>query len=215
MSPTFLIIDSYLLSLWGTEKLLNAQYPDSQVLAATDAQAAKEMVITEEPHLVICNLSISLQEGQSPEIEVGLLLLKDLMQLNSQLNIVVQGTNIKALIRMKTYIDAHQGGFTVVDKCFSEVDIFTQIDGALKGLRYVPAKLRVYPEIQSELLQVLELAFNKGLQDKEIAEYLKVSRRTVRNYWLRIQDIFNISPQDGYNMRIKTEISVRKAGFLG
>jgi len=97
---------------------------------------------------------------------VGINLLQDLMQKNPYLNILVQSSNIKALNRIKKqYIDHHQGGFTTADKSLSVKQLLTRIEWAIAGLTYTKA---FKPDLafKPEWLEVLQLAFEEGLQDR-------------------------------------------------
>ena len=103
------------------------------------------------------------------------------MQQYPILNFVVQSGHVKALVRLKPYIDAHQGGFTIVDKSLPLQEMLTKVDWALQGIIYTPRDMRTGIELKPEWLQVLKLAFQEGLQDKAIAEQINVSERTVRH----------------------------------
>jgi DNA-binding NarL/FixJ family response regulator len=60
----------------------------------------------------------------------------------------------------------------------------------------------------------LKLAFQKGLQDKAIADRMNVSERSVRHYWTKIQDALQVYPDEGTNIRIQTEIRAREEGLI-
>ena len=68
--------------------------------------------------------------------------------------------------------------------------------------------------MKPEWLKLLNLAFEKGLQDKAIAENMCVSERMVRHYWSKLQDVLNIYPEEGKNIRIQTEIKARSEGLI-
>jgi DNA-binding NarL/FixJ family response regulator len=61
-------------------------------------------------------------------------------------------------------------------------------------------------EVKPEWLEVLNLAFRDGLQDKAIAESMHVSERTVRHYWTKVQDALEVYPEE-------TKISACKRQF--
>ncbi|MEO1352887.1 MAG: LuxR C-terminal-related transcriptional regulator, partial [Cyanobacteria bacterium J06635_15] len=65
-----------------------------------------------------------------------------------------------------------------------------------------------------EWLEVLQLAFREGLQDKAIAEKMSISERTVRHYWTKVQDALGVYPNAGKNIRIQTEIRSREEGLI-
>lgn len=50
-------------------------------------------------------------------------------------------------------------------------------------------------ELDSQWVRALQLKFHQGLTDKAIAKRMRVSDRTIRNYWLRLQDSLGI-PED-------------------
>ena len=74
--------------------------------------------------------------------------------------------------------------------------------------------MRTGIEVKPEWLEVLKLAFKDGLQDKAIAEQMNVSERTVRHYWTKIQDVLEVYPDEGKNVRIQTEIYARQVGLI-
>ena len=61
------------------------------------------------------------------------------------------------------------------------------------------------------------MAFEKGLQDKAIAEEMSISIRTVRLYFNKLQDALGIYPEDyggQINLRTQTGIEARKMGLI-
>jgi DNA-binding NarL/FixJ family response regulator len=130
------------------------------------------------------------------------------------LNIVVQSANAKSLVRLKPAINAHEGGFTIADKSLPLAEMLTKVDWALKGVVYTPREMRTSLEIKPEWLEVLRLAFQEGLQDKTIAERMKVAERTVRHYWTQVQDALGVYPDTGKNIRIQTEMRAREEGLI-
>ena len=135
-------------------------------------------------------------------------------------NIAIQSTYIKALVRVRSEIDSHQGGFTIVDKSMSSQDIFQRIDGALKGFSHTRGikALQAGIELKPEWLQVLTFAFHEGLQDKAIAQELSVQPSTIRHYCNKLYDVLEIDPEldkkEGKNLRSLTEIRARERGLL-
>ncbi len=69
-------------------------------------------------------------------------------------------------------------------------------------------------EVKPEWLTLLTLAFGEGLQDKAIAQRMRVSERTVRHYWTKVQDALEIYPEEGKNIRIQTEMRSREEGLI-
>ena len=138
------------------------------------------------------------------------------MKFYPNLNIVVQSTYIKSLVRIRPDIDAHRGGFTVADKSLSSQEMLTRVEWALQGLTHTKdiKAIQTGLEVKPEWLTVLTLAFQQGLQDKAIAERLNVSERMVRHYWTKVQDVLGVYPEEGKNIRIQTEMRAREEGLI-
>jgi len=75
-------------------------------------------------------------------------------------------------------------------------------------------EVRSRPEFDRKWLEVLTLKFQEGLTDKAIAERMAVSDRTVRNYWIRLQDALGVYDQPNKDLRIQIEIEARKIGLI-
>lgn len=214
-----LVVDDHEVVLGGTIDLLKRQYPQANILTAQTVDRALYQVETHVPDLVVLDLSLPETEGGSAQAESGVQLLKTLMQNYPTLNLIVQSTHVKALVRIKPEIDRHKGGFTVADKSLSSREMLTRVDWALNGITHTkdirPGRTL---EVKPDWLTVLKLAFHEGLQDRAIAKRMQVSERTVRHYWTKIQDVLDVYPdedkQDGKNIRIQTEIRAREEGLI-
>lgn len=126
--PKILIVDDHRLLLNGTIGLVGDRFPDAEIFSAQTAQEAITQVTEHSPDLVIADLSIPEASGTIAQVENGLGLLKQLMQDYPNLNLMVQSSNIKALIRLMPEIDAHQGGFTIADKSLSLETFLTRME---------------------------------------------------------------------------------------
>ena len=214
---TFLVVDDHNLILGGTLDVLRKQYPDAKLLTTKTARDTLEQVQKCQPDLVVLDLSIPEETGSIPQIETGMKLLQQLMKEYPDMNLMVQSSYVKALVRIKHDIDAHCGGFTVADKGLLEVDMLTRVDLSLKGVTHTK-DLKTKLEVKPEWLEVLRLAFEEGLQDKAIAQRMFKSERMVRHYWTKIQDALGIYPEyskkEGKNIRIETEIRAREEGLI-
>lgn len=209
-----LVVDDHELILSGTLDLLRRQYPQAEILTAKTTQNALNQVEQLQPDLVIMDLSLPETFGETAEINTGLQILRTLMKNYPSLNLVVQSSYVKALVRIKPDIDAYEGGFTVADKGLSSQDMLSRIELALKGVTHTK-DLKMPPgEVKPEWLTVLNLAFEEGLEDKVIADRIQVSLRTVRQYWTKIQDVLGVYPEDGKSLRIQTEKRAREEGFI-
>ena len=211
--PKILIVDDHRLLLNGTISLVSERFKDAQIFSAQTAQEALTEVAEHSPDLAIADLSIPQLEGTTAQIEHGLGLLKQLMQDYPQLNLMVQSSNIKALVRLIPEIDAHQGGFTIADKSETVETFLTRMEWAMQGLTHTK-DLQSDLEVKPEWLEVLRLAFEEGLQDKAIAQSMYKSERMIRHYWSKIQDALEIYPEPGKNVRALTQIRAREKGLL-
>lgn len=213
---TFLVIDDHELLLDGTVSTLEKYFEGVNVLTSQTAQTTLAELEKNNPDLVVVDLSIPEQAGSPAKTEIGLQLLKKIMEKYPNLNIMVQSTYIKALNRIRPEIDNHKGGFTVADKNLPSSEMLKRAEWALDGLTHIKdlKGTIVGLELKSEWLTVLTLAFEEGLQDKAIAKEMCVSERMVRHYWSKIQDSLDVYPEEGKNMRIQTEKRAREEGIL-
>jgi DNA-binding NarL/FixJ family response regulator len=210
-----LVVDDHELILSGTIDLLRRHYPQAEILTAKTTQNALHQVEKlQSDDLVIMDLSVPEIAGETAETNIGIQTIQTLMKNYPNLNLVVQSSYVKALVRIKADIDAHEGGFTVADKGLSSQDMLSRIDLALKGVTHTK-DLKMPPgEVKPEWLTVLNLAFEEGLEDKVIAERMQIALRTVRHYWTKIQDVLGVYPEDGKSLRIQTEKRAREEGFI-
>lgn len=211
-----LIIDDHELVLGGTLNVLKRHYPEAEIITAQTSQVAQTQVEKNQPNLVVMDLSIPDKPGETAKAETGIQLLRILMKKYPTLNLVVQSTHVKALVRVRPDIDAHKGGFTVADKSLSSKEMLTRVDWAIQGLTHTKDIKGMHSglEVKPEWLTVLSLAFEEGLQDKVIAERIRVSERMVRHYWTKVQDVLGVYPEEGKNIRIQTEMRAREEGLI-
>ena len=209
-----LVVDDHELVLHGTVNGLKQRYPDAEIATVQTAQEVKEQVQQIQPDLLVVDLSLPQAPGAFPQPDTGIQLLKTLMQRYPTLNIVVQSAYPKALVRLRSAIDTHEGGFTVASKSLSLREILTRVQWALEGVVYTPKEMRAGLELKPAWLTALQLAFEEGLQDKAIAERMNISERTVRLYWNQVQDALSVYPEPGKNIRIQTERRAREEGLI-
>ncbi len=225
---TFIVVDDHESVLKGTIAILQTYYPDAELLEAQHGQHAQELVQSLRPDLVLSDLSIPLNFGTEAQLENGLNFLRWLMENYPTINILVQSAHVRTLVRLKSAIASHQGGFAVADKSLPLKDMMRRVDLVLDGGSFTPPEIRSGIEIKSEWLKVLTLAFQEGLQDKAIAIRMNVAERTVRHYWTKIQDVLEVYPaekdatkekdqiqeKDLKNIRIQTELRAREEGLI-
>ena len=209
-----LIVDDHELVLDGTVQALKQQYPEADILTAQSPQTAFSQLEYGQPDLLVVDLSMPESSGDTARPGTGIQLLKTLMERYPTLNIVVQSAHVRSLVQLKLAISGHEGGFTVADKSLPLKEMLTKVDWALQGLIFTPKEMRNGLEVKPEWLQVLQLAFQHSLQDKAIAERMNISERTVRHYWTKIQDVLDVYPDEGVNMRVQTGVRAREAGLL-
>ena len=212
-NPTFLVLDDHESVLSGTVETLKRQYPKAEIHTVQTAQAADQWLQQGQPDLLVTDLSIPQVPGDAAQTDTGIELLKALMPRYPLLNIVVQSANVKALVRLKLAISNHEGGFTIADKSLPLQEMLTRVDWALKGVSYTPKEMRNGLELKPEWLQVLQLA-HEGLQDKAIAERMRMTESNIRHYWRKIQDVLEVYPQEGENMRVITLRRARQEGLI-
>jgi DNA-binding NarL/FixJ family response regulator len=211
-----LVIDDHELILDGTINVLQRQYPLAEIFMAQTAQMAWIQVEKYQPNLVVMDLSIPETSGMTAQVDTGIQLLKNLMKEYPTLNLVVQSTYTRSLVRIRHGIDVHKAGFTVADKSLSSKEMLTRVEWALQGLTHTKdlKAMQIGLEVKPDWLTVLNLAFGQGLQDKTIAERMKVSERMVRHYWTKVQDVLGVYPEEGKNIRIQTEMRAREEGLI-
>ena len=207
------IVDDHRLLLSGTMSLVRDRFPEAQIFCAQTARDALAQVAEHLPKLVIADLSIPETSGTTAHIDRGLGLLRQLMQNYPDLNLMVQSSNVKVLIRLIPEIDAHQGGFTIADKSLPVETFLTRMEWALQGLTHTK-DIQTDLEVKPEWLEVLRLAFEEGLQDKAIGQAMFKSERMIRHYWSKIQDALEVYPEEGKNIRALTQIRAREKGLI-
>lgn len=217
-----LIVDDHHLIISGILNMLQKQYPEMEIhVAKTLEDTLYEIEIIQKENslfeLIILDLSIPEKTGMNAHIDIGIQLIKHLLNKYPTQNLMVQSSYAKALVRIKYEIDEHQGGFVIADKGLSEQDMLNRVNLAIQGATHTK-DIKTGLELKPEWLEVLNLAFGEGLQDKVIAEKMHLHERTVRTYWTKIQDALNVYPEDckqsGKNMRIQTEIRAREEGLI-
>lgn len=211
---TFIVVDDHEAILEGTIPALKGKYPEAEILTAQDAQTALSQVERYHPDLVIVDLCLPEKLHAPATAEVGMQLLKTLMESTPAPNLVVLSTNVKPLVRFKPMINAYEGGFAAMDKSLPIREMLKFIDLALRGSIYMSTELRSRPEFDRKWIEVLTLKFQEGLTDKAIAQRMKVSDRTVRNYWIRLQDSLGIYDEPGKELKIQIELAARKIGLI-
>lgn len=210
----FLVVDDHEAILQGTVPALKATYPSAEVLTAQDIQMAQLQMRSRPPALIVLDLSLPAKPHTLASSEVGLQFLKTLIESELAPNILVLSTNIQPLVQLKPMINAYEGGFAAMDKALPLREMLRLVDFALRGSIYLPPQLRSRTEFDPKWIEVLTLKFQEGLTDKAIAQRMRVSDRTIRNYWIRLQDALDVYDQPGKELRIQIELAARNLGLI-
>ncbi|MCW5312365.1 response regulator [Nostoc sp. KVJ3] len=212
-----LVVDDHQLILTGTLDVLSREYPEAALVKAQTVKETLSQLQYYQFDLIVMDLSIPYQQGETAEIDTGIKLLQTLLNEYPHQNFIVQTSYMKVLIRIKHEIDNHQGGFAIADKGLPEKEMLMRVNLALHGATHTK-DIKSGIELKPEWLDVLRLAFEESLTDKAIAERMYKSERAVRTYWTKIQDVLGVYPEDckqsGKNMRILTEIRSREEGLI-
>ncbi len=210
-----LFIDDHEAIIRGSVPILEIQYPKASIFTAKDRDTAWDIVRREMPDLVIIDLAIPEQEEKIARPSIGIDLLEDIMTLLPAPNILVMTTTVTALVRIRTNINIYGGGFAALDKA-RPIEVIAELaDISMRGAVHLPGILRSRGAFEPTWLQVLHYRFEEGFTDHSIAKKLGVSDRTIRNYWVRIQDCLGIHDEPGIDSRTKIEIEARRLGLIG
>ena len=220
VSLQIVLVDNYDICLTGTMQLLKTRYPDGKIISARTANEALKKIANLQPDLIIMDILLPEKPGVIAQTHTGIKLLQQLMHKYPSLNILVHSAAIKRLGQIKSLITAHKGGFTIADKSLDSQEMLSRVDGALKGFTHIKEITDIYAQLDNkpEVLKLLSLAFNEGLQDKAIAAHICVSERMVRHYWNKLHAALDIDSEElknqGKNIRIITKIRARAAGLI-
>jgi DNA-binding NarL/FixJ family response regulator len=212
----FLVVDDHEAILEGTVPALKKQYPTIEILTAQDCRTAQRLIEQVFPVLVVIDLSLPKESGLAAHPDIGIQWVEALMQLEKaqKPNLLVLSTNVKPLVRLTPLINVYEGGFVAMDKSRPIREMLKLVDLALRGSISLPPEVRSRPEFDSKWLEVLSLKFQYGLSDRAIRERMGIAERTLRNYWIRIQDALLIPDDPNQDLRIQIEIAARKAGLI-
>ncbi|MEO0769617.1 MAG: response regulator transcription factor [Cyanobacteria bacterium J06649_4] len=210
----FLLIDDHEVVLSGILAGLQQLYPNAQLTTAVSVESAEVLISQQPPNLIILDLILPQRSQETATAQAGIELLERLLTSALAPSIMVLSINIKPLIRLKSVINAYQGGFVALDKSTPLQAILSSADIALRGSIYLPPEVRSRPEFDQRWLRVLTLKYQQGLSDRAIAQEMGISDRTVRNYWTRIQDALNIYDDQSQDLKIQIQKAAQKAGLI-
>ena len=215
--PSILVVDDHPTILTGTINVIYSEFSKADIFKAQTAQETLSKIQSRQFDLVVMDLSIPDCTGESAKTELGIQLLQNLLKEYPHQNFIVQSSYVKALIRIKHDIDNHQGGFAIADKGLPEDEMLTRVQLAIIGATHTQ-DIKSGIELKPEWMEVLRMAFEDGLTDKEISNRMYKSERSIRTYWTKIQDVLGLYPENckksGKNLRIQTEICAREEGLI-
>lgn len=210
----FLVVDDHETVLAGTLPALQQAYPQANIATAQTARAAEQQIAQQPPDFIVLDLVLPRTLRSAATTETGLQLLRGLMEGPQPPNIMVLSINVMPLVRIKSAIYNYEGGFVAIDKSLPIEDMVHSVDMALRGSINLPPAIRSRPEFDARWLQVLQLKYHRGLSDVAIAQAMGISDRTVRNYWVRIQDALEIHESPQNDTRSQIQLVARKAGLI-
>lgn len=213
-APIFLVVDDHDAVLQCLVPLLRATYPDVVLIAAQDCKKARHQIEQHNLDLVVLDLELPDIVGQRARAESGLNLLKTIMENQLPPHIVVLGDSVKPLVRLKDAIYHYPAGFTAIDKTQPIPKLLKLIDLALRGSMFLPPEVRSRSELKPQWLTLLTLKFQEGLSDRAIAQRMGVSTRTIRSYWLHIQDALEVFDDPDRDLRVQIAQAARQAGLI-
>ena len=215
----FLVVDDHESVLRGTVPALQNAYPTAEIATAQSYAEAEKIMSEMKPNLMVVDLSIPMISGEAATPDVGLklverLLTGTLLGGNWAPNVAVLSTDINPLVRLKATIKAYEGGFAAMDKALPLQEMIQYIGFAMRGSVYLPQTVKSRPELHAKWIELLHLRFDEGLNDKAIAKRMGTSDRTIRNYWIRIQDALLIADDPDKDLRVQIEIEARQIGLI-
>ncbi|NJN24268.1 MAG: response regulator transcription factor [Acaryochloridaceae cyanobacterium RL_2_7] len=205
--------------LWvGLLPTLQKHYPNSvihQALAGPDTGRILDQCA--ELMLIIADLSLPTGAGNNASTDVGFDLLERLLSHPKSPNLLVLSPNLKSLIRLGSKIKTYGGGFTTADKRQSIPDMMQMAELSRRGTMGWSNLLRqvgMTKELDQQWLDVVKLRFQQGLNDKAIAQRMHVSDRTIRNYWLKLQDHLGIPDDPSHDARVQIMLKLKEFGLF-
>lgn len=218
-----LVVDDHEAILNGTVPALQRQYPTAEILTARDLAETQKLLRNHHTvRLLILDLSIPADTSEPAQRQVGLNFLKQALNSGAGPNLIVLSTNIQPVFRFRPVVNTYEGGFALLDKREPLANMLEATELALRGSIYWPKKTGLndhfFPagcvELDSRWVSALKLKFHQGLTDKAIAKKMKVSDRTIRNYWVRLQDSLGIPDDPDKDPRIEAWRIVYELGLV-
>ena len=131
------IVDDHELILQGTISAIQSHFLAPEIYTAKYATAGIDLVQEVNPDLILMDLSMPQILGGTAYTEYGLQLLQYVIEHYPDLNITVQSSFLKAIVRLSLEIENHPGGFTIADKSSSIEILLKRLDWSIQGLSLI------------------------------------------------------------------------------
>ena len=192
-------------------------YTPASIVTVKDSATAQVFIRETNLNLIIIFLNIARWKSSNTPTSADLKLIEKLLASKWCPNILILGKNID-LSRHQTAIKNYSGGFVVLNSqsCQSLFlpDLIRYIDLAMKGLTYLPQTIKSTLELHPNWVRMLHLRFEYGFKDRAIARMMGISDRTVRNYWVQIQDTLLIDDDPNKDIKVLVGIEARRIGLI-
>lgn len=122
--------------------------------------------------------------------------------------------SVQSLPHLKDQLQGYEGAFVSLNSSKPISRVMTTIATILSGNNSFDVIRASLPSFERRWVNLLELKFKRGLSDKAIAAQMGISDRTVRNYWMRLQDAFEIQDDPSKDLRVQIQLAAQAAGLL-
>ncbi|MEL6351452.1 MAG: hypothetical protein AAFR58_06785 [Cyanobacteria bacterium J06627_28] len=121
---------------------------------------------------------------------------------------------VQSLPHLKEQLQDYEGAFLSLSSLQPISMVMTTIATILSGNNSFDSVRESLPSFDRRWVNLLELKFRRGLSDKAIAAQMGISDRTIRNYWMRIQDALEIQDDPSKDLRVQIQLAAQAAGLL-
>lgn len=182
----FLILEDHPEVAQNNCLFLQKLYPTARCIVTPTHAEALERIQLEKPDLVVVDLLFGTLTGeQSPK--ASLEFLQQVVRDYPHLNLAIYTSEYSYLQPLMPKLGHHQGGFVVVSKIERRHAFLEGVKHALEGKLEIPRELRHGIELSERERQILSLLCQESLTDKEIAEQMNLSLKTVQNCVQRLK----------------------------
>ena len=183
--------------------------------AVSSRDELQKILLIEEQENSFETVKQALQE-QYPQAEITITQAAPLInreQLPTDIELSMS-PSIQDLPHLKDQLQGYEGAFISLYKAKPVSAIMTAIAAILSGNNSLNITGASLPRFDRRWIKLLELKFHKGLSDKAIAAQMEISDRTVRNYWMRIQDALEIPDDASKDLRVQIQLAAQASGLL-